>query len=274
MKEKIGKSAPLFVLLLVLLSGGLVILRMETRPRTDDAFLLADIANIAPDVSGRIVSLNIRDNQSVHLGDVLFVVDPVPYRQKLDAAKAQFVLASATLARLEPLVKRGFVTEEKIDQARAEKESARANVAVAEHDVFNTNVKAPFDGKITGLNIAVGEYASTGHALFTMIDTSKWYVLANFRETEIAKMKEGSHATVYVMAHPERPVTGHVDSVGWGVVSEDASVSNGMPKIEKTLNWVRLAQRFPVRIRLENPPDDLMRIGASAVAVVHYASNP
>lgn len=273
MRQKIGQSAPWIVLLLVLISAGLVVYRMEARPRTDDAFLLADIANIAPDVSGRIVSLNVRDNQSVRAGDVLFVVDPTPYRQKVDAAKAQLELASATLARLEPLVRRGFVTEEKIDQARAEKESARANTAIAEHDLGNTTVKAPFDGKISGLNIAAGEYASTGHPLFTMINTSKWYVLANFRETEISKMKEGSSASVYVMAHPERPVAGHVDSVGWGVVSEDVTVASGLPKVEKTLNWVRLAQRFPVRILLENPPDDLMRIGASAVAVVRYDSS-
>lgn len=268
MKEAFGKLIAAIALPMVVLTGVFVVFRMETRPRTDDAFLLADIANIAPEVSGRIISLNIRDNQYVHAGDVLFVVDPKPYQLKVDAAKAKMTLISSTLVRIEPLLGKGFVTAEQIDQARADKESARANEAIAENDLTHTNVKAPFDGKITGLNIAVGEYASTGHPLFTMINTAKWYVVANFRETEIAEMKEGTAATVYVMAHPQQVLQGHVDSVGWGVVSEDASMAGGLPNIPKTLNWVRLAQRFPVRILLDRPPEDLMRIGASAVAVV------
>ena len=102
-----------------------------------------------------------------------------------------------------------------------------------------------------------------------MINTSKWYVVANFRETELSKMKNGAESIVYVMSHPEQVLRGHVYSVGWGVTSEDARLANGLPSIPKTLNWVRLAQRFPVRIVLDNPPENLMRIGASAVVVVH-----
>jgi membrane fusion protein, multidrug efflux system len=273
-KKFVGKLTAATIMTMLLVSAILVILRMDERPRTDDAFLLANIANIAPDVSGRVVSLNIHDNQSVRAGDVLFVVDPEPYQLKLDAAKAKSALADSTLARMEPLLKKGYVTAEQIDQARAEKESARAAEAVALHDFRNTVVKAPFNGKIAGLNIAVGEYANTGHPLFTMIDTSKWYAVANFRETEIAQMKEGTDATVYIMAHPERALKGHVDSISWGVTSEDATLAaGGLPQIPKTLNWVRLAQRFPVRILLEHPSDDLMRIGASSVVVVRYEAS-
>ena len=103
-----------------------------------------------------------------------------------------------------------------------------------------------------------------------MIDTSRWYVIANFRETDIGKMEIGTEATVYVMAQPNQAIKGHIESVGWGVTNEDATVDHGLPTIPTTLNWVRLAQRFPVRILLENPPDHVMRIGASAVVVVHY----
>lgn len=273
MKENIGKWVAIVALLMFVTSSALVYARMEKRPRTDDAFLLADIANIAPDVSGRIVSLNVRDNQKVHEGDVLFIVDPETYRQKLDAAKAKAAVTASTLARMKPLLKKGYVTAEQIDQAQAEKQSAFAAQAVAEHDFSNTTVRAPFDGKIIGLNISVGEYASTGHPLFTMINTSKWYVLANFRETEIDQLRQGTGASVYVMSNPDLRLHGHVESVGWGVTSEDATVANGLPKIEKTLNWVRLAQRFPVRILLDHPPEELMRIGASAVAVVNYDSH-
>jgi membrane fusion protein, multidrug efflux system len=273
MKERLGKYTALLSLIFLIITSGLVIARMERRPRTDDAFLLANVANVAPDVSGRIVALNIRDNQQVRKGDVLFVVDPETYQRKLDAAKAKAAVAASTLARMEPLVGKGYVTAEQIDQARADKEGALASLAVAEHDFNNTVLKAPFDGKVVGLNIAVGEYASAGHPLFTLIDTSQWYVLANFRETELAKLKQGTSASVYVMAHPEQRLVGHVDSIGWGVTSEDAKLTTGIPNIPKTLNWVRLAQRFPVRILLDHPPENLMRIGASAVAVVNNDSH-
>ncbi|CEG56083.1 efflux RND transporter periplasmic adaptor subunit [Legionella fallonii] len=270
MKKVLGNLIAFAALVMLLISGTLVVLRMNERPRTDDAVLFADIANIAPEVSGRVISLNIHNNQSVHVGDILFIVDPEPYQLRLNAAKAQYHLATTSLTRMEPLLRKGYVTAEQIDEARAAKESARAAEALAKRDLVNTVVKAPFDGKIVGLNIAVGEYATTGHPLFTMIKTSKWYVIANFRETEVRKMKKGALSTVYVMAHPDQPLQGHVDSVGWGVTSEDSSFGNGLPSIPKSLNWVRLAQRFPVRILLDNPPDNLMRVGASAVAVVHY----
>ncbi len=251
-------------------SSVLVTFHMDTRPRTDDAFLYADTANIAADVSGRIVELNIQNNQSVKTGDILFRIDPEPHQLKLNAAHAQYYLASTTLARMEPLLKKGYVTAEQIDEAKAAKESALASEALIKRDLINTILKAPFNGKIVGLDNAVGEYVTIGKALFTMIDTSKWYVIANFRETEIAKMKPGAKATVYVMASPKQILQGHVDSTGWGVTSDDASIANGLPRIPKTLNWVRLAQRFPVRILLHDPPENLMRIGASAVVVIHY----
>ncbi len=270
MKKLMGPCVVVIVLAMLVISSVLVVLRIDKRPRTSDAFLLADTANIAPDVSGRVVSLKIHDNQQVHKGDILFEVDPLPYQLRLNAATAQYHLASTSLARMEPLLGKGYVTAEQIDEQRATKESARASEALARRDLVNTVIKAPFDGNIVGLNKAVGEYASTGHPLFTMISTSRWYVLANFRETDIVKMKKDADVTVYVMAHPEKALHGHVDSVGWGVMTEDANLDNGLPRVPKTLNWVRIAQRFPVRILLDNPPKDLMRVGASAVVVVHY----
>ncbi len=273
MKKKPGKIIAVLILAAFAVSGALVVARMESRPRTDDAFLLADIADIAPDVSGRIVSLNVRSNQGVHAGDTLFVIDPEPYKLKLDSAKAQLELAATTLARSEPLLGKGFVTAEQIDQMRAAKDSARAAEALAERDLKNTNVTAPFDGEVIGLTVRAGEYAAAGHPLFTMIDTSRWYAIANFRETEIASMKAGTPATVYMMAQPGEPLRGRVDSVGWGVLPDDAKIVGGIPMIPKTLNWVRLAQRFPVRILIDNPPADRMRIGASAVVVVRHGDN-
>ncbi len=336
MKKSIGRLFVLVVALLLAASAVLVARRLDSRPRTDDAFLEADIVHLAPDVSGRIVSLNVRNNQSVHAGDVLFIIDQQPYALKLAAvraqsqaleariddslnevasqvsradaahtgignARAQLGLASSTLARLEPLLGKGFVTAEQVDQARTARDSARitldqaiqqaqaarqavssvrpleaqlagnrASEALAERDLDKTVVRAPFDGKVIGLNVAAGEYAAVGHPVFTLIDTSRWYAVANFRETEIARMAPGTAATVYLMAQPEQPLQGHIDSVGWGVLPDDASRTGDMPRVVKTLDWVRLAQRFPVRVLLDQPPQDVMRIGASAVVVVRH----
>ncbi len=336
MTKLLGRLFVLVVVLSLVASAVLVARRLDSRPRTDDAFLEADIVHLAPDVSGRIVSLNVRNNQAVHAGDLLFVIDRQPYALKLAAvraqsqaleakiddslnevasqvsradaahsgignARAQLALAASTLARLEPLLGKGFVTAEQVDQARTARESARialdqavqqaqaarqavssvhpleaqlaanrANEALAERDLDKTEVRAPFDGKVIGLNVAAGEYASAGHPVFTLIDTSRWYAVANFRETEIAGMTPGTAATVYLMGQPGQPLQGHIDSVGWGVLPDDATRTGDMPRVAKTLDWVRLAQRFPVRIQLDQPPQDAMRIGASVVVVVRH----
>jgi multidrug efflux system membrane fusion protein len=289
---------------------------------------------MAPDVSGRIIELDVRDNQKVRKGEVLFRIDPEPYQLRVDqtraavrgleakldltadqvaaqtskadaatsginTAEAQRALATSTLARMEPLLGRGFVTAQQVDQARtvqrtaqlglqqarlqadearqaitntkpteAELEGARATLALAERDLNKTVVRAPCDGRITALDIAAGEFAATGHPLFTIIDTEHWYAIGNFRETDLAGIEPGQRATVYVMAQPSRPVPGKVDSLGWGVASDVSATFGGLPHVERTLNWVRIAARFPVRVLLDSPPDDLMRYGATAVIVI------
>jgi len=269
-KRIAGRLVAVIALVSVVGTGATALYRLDARPRTDDAFLLADIADIAPDVSGKIIDLKVRNNQAVHAGDVLFVIDPEPYKYKVDSLKAQLDLATKTLARQDALLEKGHTSQASDDQAKSTLDNLRANTAIAERDLRMTTVVAPFDGRIAGLNIAVGEYATAGKSLFTMIATSRWFAVGNFRETEIARMKPGTPATVFVMAQPDRPLVGHVESIGWGVLPDDASVVNGLPRVPRALNWVRLAQRFPVRVLLDNPPDDLMRLGASAVVVVRH----
>jgi membrane fusion protein, multidrug efflux system len=324
---------------LIALAGVLVTLvlatrRIDQRPRTDDAYLQADLVHLAPDVSGRIIELAVRDNQAVRKGEVLFRIDPEPYRLRVDqaratvrgleaklaltadqvasqtskagaaesgigSAEAQRALASSTLARMEPLLGRGFVTAQQVDQARtaqhtaqialrqarlqadearqaiintkpteAELEGARATLALAERDLNKTVVRAPCEGRITALEIAAGEFAATGRPLFTIIDTEHWYAIGNFRETDLAGIEPGQRATVYVLAQPSRPLSGKVDSLGWGVASDVSATVGGLPHVERTLNWVRIAARFPVRVLLDTPRDDLMRFGATAVIVI------
>ena len=302
----------------------------DSRPSTNDAYLQADLVRMAPEVSGRIVALPIRDNQAVKKGDLLFAIDPEPYRLRLEQARAQVAaleasikvqtdqvasqisraraaetgtgsaqaqleLALSTLARLEPLGRQGFVPKEQVDQARtammvarnavaqsnqqaqearqavtstapleAQLSSAKALEALAERDLRLTEVRAAFDGKITGLDLTVGQFATVGVPLFTIINTEKWYAVANFRESDLRKIREGQQARVFVMANPARPIGGKVESIGWGVVAEEGiTVFGGLPRVPRTLNWVRIAQRFPVRILLDAPPDELMRVGST-----------
>ena len=405
------------------LIGGLIIagaaiavvvtlMQWTTRPQTDDATVRANFVGIAPQVSGHIVELRVRDNQQVHEGDLLFVVDPRPYEIALARARAALALtrkeveglrrgvatadaaitragaqlnASAAdvvrreadpvvadaeiarlqaqrvaseaslqraqaelrhaadhLARLEPLLPQQFVTEDRVeeartkrisaamaaeqartsvlaadaalDEARAKKqaadatllatraqhiaaeaalqqsksERARADEAVgqvavdmnariaaaeaavhsAELDLEFTRVRAPFSGRVVNLNISPGAFARTGVDVFTLVDTGNWYVMANFRETQLRHIPAGAPVDVYLQSHPGRHFRGTVVGLGWAVLPENGTSVNGLPRVERSLDWIRLAARFPVRIRIEDP-DDSFRIGASAVATVH-----
>jgi membrane fusion protein, multidrug efflux system len=329
-----GALISLGAIVAVILLAILTIRRNDLRPRTDDAYLQADIVHMAPDVSGRIVELDVQDNQTVHRDQVLFRIDPVPFQLRVEqaqatvrglaaklavttdqvaaqtsnadtanrgiaAAEAQLQLATSTLARMEPLLPRGFVTAEQVDQARTAKrtaeiavqqarlqalgarqaissnkpvaeelEAAKATLAIAERDLRLTVVRSPCDGRITALDIAVGEFAITGTPLFTIIDTEHWYAVGNFRETDLAALKPGQHALVYVMQAPHTPVKGVVDSLGGGVAPDEGATFLGLPHVPRSLNWVRIAQRFPVRVLLDDPPQPLMRIGATVAIVI------
>ena len=155
-----------------------------------------------------------------------------------------------------------------------QREERAAAVRTAQYDLNNTRVYAPFDGYITNLTISVGQYVHTGTQVFTMIDARTWWVIANFRETQLKHVTPGSVADVFLMSHENLPLRGVVESIGFGV-TPDPSVSGiaapGLPAVQRSLSWVHLAARYPVRIRIDNPPPNLLRIGQTAVAVVHPA---
>jgi multidrug efflux system membrane fusion protein len=104
--------------------------------------------------------------------------------------------------------------------------------------------------------------------MFTLIDTRKWYVIANYRESKLKRIPIGAPVDVYLMGHPDRRFKGRVESVGFGVLPEDGKLANGLPNIDRTLNWVHLSARFPVRVLIEDPDPNLFRIGETAVTVV------
>lgn len=155
-----------------------------------------------------------------------------------------------------------------------QREERAAAIRTAQYNLDNCRVYAPFDGYITNLTTSVGEYVHTGSQVFTMIDARVWWVVANFRETQLNHVALGSPADLFLMSHENLPLRGVVESIGHGVTPDPSVagvVSPGLPAIERSLSWVHLAARYPVRIRIESPPSSLLRIGETAVAVVHPA---
>ena len=193
------------------------------------------------------------------------------------ALDRQIEQAHSTLQRLEPLLPKRFTTAENVDEARtklttlqAQREGVVATINLEELDLSYCKVSAPFDGRVINLNISAGAYASVGVPVFSILDTTKWYVVANFRERELRYMAPGSPATVYLVSAPNQRFRGKVQGIGWAVKPEGEVdlPPSGVPYVKRELNWVRVAQRFPVRIEVENPDPNLFRMGASAVAII------
>lgn len=156
---------------------------------------------------------------------------------------------------------------DRIETLISERPAKAARVDNARLDLKRCRVLAPFDAYVTNMNISEGAYAHPGGAMFTLVDTRAWWVVANYRESDLKSIHRGGRVDVYLMEHPDRKFSGVVESIGHAVFPEDGKVSAGLPDIEKTLNWVHLSSRFPVRVRVEHPDPSLFRIGASAVTV-------
>lgn len=327
-KPLVGRLLSAFAIVAALVLGLVVWRTYYAHPSTDDAYVRADSVGIAPQVTGTLTELPIVDNQRVHQGDLLFVVDPRPYESALHEAAAKLNLtrveirsledgvrtaeaalrgreadaanARQYLHRIEPLLAKRFVTENEVFQARsrlaaadATVESARADLAKAqsslgdigganariedaeaavEHAQLNLGycrVVAPFDGYVTNLNTAVGQMAGPGHPVVTLIDDRTWYVMANFREEFVGHIESGMQAEVFLPSQPDRRFKGRVQGIGWAVFDQSGADLEGVPKVEATLNWVRLAQRFPVRIVLDERDGTFpFRMGATAVVTI------
>lgn len=162
-----------------------------------------------------------------------------------------------------------------IGPVNARQQAAEAAVRSAELDVGYCWVRAPFNAYVTNLNIAVGEYARQGQQVFALVDNRAWYVLANFRETYMSSIKPGMEAEVYLLSYPGRPFRGVVQGIGWANHPDDGATVGVLPEVPRTLNWVRLASRFPVRILLEDrDPDRPFRMSTSAVVTIRGFPDP
>jgi membrane fusion protein, multidrug efflux system len=255
----------------------------EEHPRTDDAVARANVIGIAPRVTGPIVKVYVQDNQFVKNGDLLFEIDPADFKTALDSARASVSNLEANLLQKRQDLDRetelfGRKVESKqlfqnaqnaLAGAQAQLDSARANLEQSELNLSYTKVYAPFDGEVVGLNISEGFYAHAGTNVFNFLDARKWYVLANFRERELKSIRPGMTAEMYLWSNPDRRFEGTVEGISPAVVSSDDNTEvNGVPSVQRDLNWVRIAQRFPVRIVIENPDPGVFRMGTTAVTTI------
>nr|WP_209984658.1 HlyD family secretion protein [Azospirillum picis] len=249
-------------------------------PWTRDGRVRADIVQVSPDVAGLVTDVRVTDNQLVHSGDVLFVVDPGRYRlaveqaqANLDSARAELAYRTAEARRYEQLGNNVVSTAQRQEVASAMAKAAAAakqNEAALDLAQFNlgrTEVKSTVDGYVTNLQLKAGNYVAAGQAVVALIDRHSFYVMGYFEETKLPRIQPGAPVSVRIMGM-DAELGGHVDSITRAIVDRDRTEGSGLvANVNPTFNWVRLAQRIPVRIALDDVPDDLQLVAGRTATV-------
>lgn len=190
---------------------------------------------------------------------------------QVQSALAQYEQAKAAMQQSHAQLGQSQHSVLTIDPLIAQREGRESAIRTAAYNLNNCKIYAPFDARVTNLTISQGAYAHTGQQVFTLIDTRVWWVVANFRETQLRHIHPGMHADVYVLSRPSIRYDGVVDSVGFGVQPDTTlvgSFATGLPNVQRSLNWVHLATRFPVRVRINAKESEPFRLSESAVVVM------
>jgi len=238
-----------------------------TAPWTRDGRVRVQVASVAPQVSGQIIELRVGDNQYVHKGEVLYVIDPFDFEVALQEDRAQLRQKAADLQvkqvqseRRQRLSDLATTPEEQQSfagsavQAKAAFEAAQQQVAQAEINLRRTQVRSPVNGYVTNLLMRVGDFAHEGAANISVIDTDSYWIDGYFEETKLARVCIGDRVEAKLMGYAE-PILGHVASVTRGIgVSDAAGGTQGLPNVNPVFTWVRLAERVPVRIAIDHVP--------------------
>lgn len=250
---------------------------------TDDAYINANVVQIASRVSGNVMRVYVKNNQYVRRGDVLFDIDPESYQLAVNSAKAELNVAQAELEnadtsekRIMALVNKQFVSAQNRDNsvanfkiAAAKVERANAALAQASLNLHYTRITAPSNGWVTNFSLRAGDMVSANQPLFALISDDEFWIDANFKETEMAAIQPGQQAVIETDLYPHHPFAGTVESISGGA----GAAFSLLPPQNATGNWVKVTQRIPVRIRVLNPDNRYpLRIGASVTATVHLTS--
>lgn len=260
--------------------------RYVTRPWTRDAQIRANIVGIAPRVAGPIVQIPIKDNEPVKKGDLLFEIDPSTYQAALDQASAQLKQAQAKEIEAQQQYQRQMdLYQTKVNDlqdlqnaqdsyaaAVADTAAAQAAVETAQLNLNYTKVFAPVDGYLTNMNTSLGTYVYAGQQLLALVDSSSFWVAAYFKETQLHHIQPGSKVKITMIGRESQPFEGEVVSVAWGIFLQDGATVNLLPQVNQTIDWVRLPNRFPVRVNPTSKPPIPLRIGQTVS--VSIVSNP
>ena len=275
------------ILLTFALAGATVVLAIALwnaymiSPWTRDGRVRVNVVDVAPEVGGTVVQLLVHDNGFVHKGDALFAVDPSRYRlalaesaASLESAKQQLTLRQSDVRRREGLS--GIVSAEEEEQfrsssavAQASVDSAQASRDTAALNLQRTVVYAPVNGYVTNLLLRVGDYVASGSPRIAIIDADSFWVYGYFEETKIARVHVGDPASIRLMGF--RPLlNGRVESITRGINDQNGSPDRqGLQDVNPVFTWVRLAQRIPVRIRIDRiPPGVTLAAGMTASVAV------
>ena len=258
-----------------------------TTPWTRDGTVRAYVITVAPEVVGRIVELPISDNQLVHKGDVLMVIDPTDYKIAVDLAEAAVEHAKATAQdahaqsdrrqKLDDLAVSDEVRQSyasKALAAQASYQQAIASLNQARVNLRRTRIISPANGYVTNLLTRLGDYATVGNGIISLVDSDSFWVDGYFEETSISAIQEGDPATIELMAY-NQIVRGHVDSIARGITVTNAHPdASGLASVNPIFTWVRLAQRVPVRIRIDKVQEGVWLVaGLTGTVVIDPAPN-
>lgn len=271
MRSTIRVGITLAMVVAAIFAGSWIWQHYMYSPWTRDARVRADVVTIAPDVSGWVVELKARDNQQVKAGDLLMSIDRDRYQVAVEKARAvvdvrrqQLSLREHEASRRSRLGAQAISAELlenaqiNAEMARSEYHEAQADLRVAELNLARSAVNAPRDGQITNLMLAQGNYVNAGQAVMALIDTQSFYVQAYFEETKLPRIQVGTPVEVWLMGGNQQ-LRGEVESISRGITDRNASPDGQLlADVEPTFSWVRLAQRIPVRIRLDQVPEGLV----------------
>jgi RND family efflux transporter MFP subunit len=281
LRKIIGFVMTIAIFAVAVIVGRVLWVHYMDDPWTRDGRVRADVVNVAPDVSGAVVQMPVHDNQLVKKGDLLMEIDPSHYQIAVEQAEASVAARAAELrmrradaarrADMDSLVVSKEARENAMQTAStaaAQLQQAQAALDAAKLNLERTKVYSPVDGYVTNLNVFRGDYASAGAAKLAIVDSHSFWVYGYFEETKLPHVRIGDRARITLMSGGE--LKGHVESISRGIYDRDNPQSRELlADVNPTFNWVRLAQRVPVRLKIDEVPQGmLLSAGTTATVVI------
>ena len=255
-------------------------------PWTRDGQVRTQVVQVTPRVNGMVTKIHVVDNQKVKIGDLLFDIDPSQYQVKLNQAEARLQrtreAAKGTKIEFDRVKNiyakdKGAVSQKDLVRnetnyykSLADIDSSEEAVNTAKLNLSYTKVYAEVDGYVSNINFQIGSQATANKAILALVDEHSYWVFGFFREDAIPEVSVGDTAMVTLLAYPDTPLSGKVESIAWGIAHSDGNPGNNLlPSVKPVFQWIRLAQRIPVRIKLDKLPENVkLRFGLTASVMV------